>query len=282
MELQGCNFRTSPNCFLRFQCGPYLHVHVIGHLADSNVSIWWPFVINCTLLGGSLVRFFLQLSIVFAHIQQTSSDDMSCTKQTHRIHQQKQWLPLRVFFDIGGVAARFPCTHHVRIHARKSPETYVNSFGFHAHGGTNVCGRWCHVISYQIISFHVKRNIMPDQTKSKPYILYIYMCIYNTSSTAQGGGGSFKNRKPIGEIGCCESGMAERIHWWTERCLRSPLFLSLSLTIYLPTNLSSMYLSIDRSIYLFLSLFHLITYLPIYLSICLSIYLSLSLFHLSV
>ena len=41
------------------------------------------------------------------------------------------------------------------------------------------------------------------------YILYIY--IY-TSSTAQGGGGSFKNRKPIGEIGCCESGMAERIH----------------------------------------------------------------------
>ena len=33
-----------------------------------------------------------------------------------------------------------------------------------------------------------------------------------TSSTAQGGGGSFKNRKPIGEIGCCESGMAERSH----------------------------------------------------------------------
>ena len=75
-----------------------------------------------------------------------------------------------------------------------------------------------------------------------------------TSSTAQGGGGSFKNRKPIGEIGCCESGMAERIHCWTERCLRSPLFLSLSLTIYLPTYLFSMYLSIylsiDLSIYL--------------------------------
>ena len=33
-----------------------------------------------------------------------------------------------------------------------------------------------------------------------------------TSSTAQGGGGSFKNRKPIGEIGCCDSGMAERSH----------------------------------------------------------------------
>ena len=40
---------------------------------------------------------------------------------------------------------------------------------------------------------------------------YMMMFIY-TSSTAQGGGGSFKNRKPIGEIGCCESGMAKRSH----------------------------------------------------------------------
>ena len=119
----------------------------------------------------------------------------------------------------------------------------------------------------------------PEQTMSE---------LQYTSSTAQGGGGSFpKNRKPIGEIGCCESGMAERIHWWTERCLRSPLFLSLSLTIYLPTSLSSMYLSIYRSIYrsLFLSFIslpiYLSTYLPMYLStyvpIYLSIYLSLSL-----
>ena len=89
------------------------------------------------------------------------------------------------------------------------------------------------------------------------------ICLWHpwyTSSTAQGGGGSFKNRKPIGEIGCCESGMAERIHWWTERCLRSPLFLSLSLTIYPATNLSSMYLSICLSIYL---------------SVCLSVDLSI-------
>ena len=33
-----------------------------------------------------------------------------------------------------------------------------------------------------------------------------------TSSTAQGGGGSFKNRKPIGEIDCCESPMTEQKH----------------------------------------------------------------------
>jgi len=33
-------------------------------------------------------------------------------------------------------------------------------------------------------------------------------CIFATSSIAQGGGGSFKNRRPIGEVGGCESGMA--------------------------------------------------------------------------
>ena len=94
-----------------------------------------------------------------------------------------------------------------------------------------------------------------------------------TSSTAQGGGGSFKNRKPIGKVGCCESGMAERIHWWIERWLMSPLFLSLSLTIYLPIYLSSMYLSIYLSIYLSPSLFFIclsvyLSSLPVYLSIC--------------
>ena len=46
-------------------------------------------------------------------------------------------------------------------------------------------------------------------------LYYIYNDIKTTiytSSTAQGGGGSFKSRKPIGEVGCWESGMAERSH----------------------------------------------------------------------
>ena len=43
-----------------------------------------------------------------------------------------------------------------------------------------------------------------------------------TTCTTQGGGGNFKNRKfvrSIGRVGCCESRMAERIHWWTDRWL---------------------------------------------------------------
>ena len=40
-----------------------------------------------------------------------------------------------------------------------------------------------------------------------------FHCYYNsTSRAARGGGGSFKNRKRIGEIGCCESRMTKRKH----------------------------------------------------------------------
>ena len=73
--------------------------------------------------------------------------------------------------------------------------------------------------------------------------------------------------------------MAERSHWWTDRWLRSPLFLSLSFSFsdYLPTYLPiylSIYLSTYLPIYLSIYLSYLSTYLPIYLSTYLPIYLS--------
>ena len=133
-------------------------------------------------------------------------------------------------------------------------------------------GKW------QLGRWPVPLQLWPSDSLEKMY----------TSSTAQGGDGSFKNRKPIGEIGCCESGMAERIHWWTEGdwgLLSFSLFLSLSLTIstylviisYLPIYLSiclPVYLSTCLSIYLSVCLS---ICLPVYLSICLSVYLSICL-----
>ena len=44
----------------------------------------------------------------------------------------------------------------------------------------------------------------------------IFEIFFYTSSTAQGGGGSFKNRKRIGEIDCCEWRMSEQKHWPTD------------------------------------------------------------------
>ena len=45
---------------------------------------------------------------------------------------------------------------------------------------------------------------------------YMWDIVVYTSSTAQGGGGSFKNRKRIGEIDCCEWRMSEQKHWPTD------------------------------------------------------------------
>ena len=82
--------------------------------------------------------------------------------------------------------------------------------------------------------------------KSKELIVHTILENLYTSSTAQGGGGSSKNRKPIGEVGCCESGMAERSHCWCERWLIS-LSIFLSFSDYLPTYLP-IYLCIYVSI----------------------------------
>ena len=101
--------------------------------------------------------------------------------------------------------------------------------------------------------------------QSVPMHTYIYIYIYTyTSSTAQGGGGSFKNRKPVGEVGCCESGRAKPL---MDRKVLEVSSLSPSFSDYLPTYLSIYYVSI---------------YLSIYLSLYLSISLSLAFICLSV
>ena len=105
--------------------------------------------------------------------------------------------------------------------------------------------------------------------------------ISSTSSTAQGGGGNFKNGKPIGEVSWCDAKMAERTHWWIERWLSvSPflsLFLSVSLFRHLSTELPfkpSTYLPVYSCIYRSICLF---TYLLNCLSFCLSSHSSIHL-----
>ena len=52
--------------------------------------------------------------------------------------------------------------------------------------------------------------------------------------SAQGCGGSFKDRKPIGQDSCCDA-LPEQTHWWTEKWLKP--WVSLSLKI-VPLSLS--------------------------------------------
>ena len=121
------------------------------------------------------------------------------------------------------------------------------------------------------------------------HIIDRYIWVY--TSTAQGGGGSFRNRKPIGEVEVVNHGWQSEATdgptggWgllsfslFLSLSLSFSLFLSLSLTIYLPTYLPiylSTYLSTYLPIYLSIFLSFYLIYVSIYLSICLSIYLSI-------
>ena len=100
---------------------------------------------------------------------------------------------------------------HTNIHTCLYLPTYVGTYILHpTHptGGGGEAEIPCMIVGFQGDSTPNPRNHHHCGGGGGVAGLYhIY-----TSSTAQGGGGSFKNRKPIGELGCCESGMAERSH----------------------------------------------------------------------
>ena len=137
-------------------------------------------------------------------------------------------------------------------------------------------------------------SLLPERTETVRGMgqtkLAVQIHIFITSSTAQGGGGSFKIGNLWERLVVVNQGWQSEATDGLKGAWSLSLFLSLSLTIYLPTYLFSMYLSIDLSISLslssnypiylsiYLSLFHLsiclAVYLSIYLSVCLSVYLS--------
>ena len=102
---------------------------------------------------------------------------------------------------------------------------------------------------------------------------------HEASSNAQGGGGSFKDRKPIGEVWLLW-GMDGRANPLMDRKVVGVSgYLSVCLSVYLSIYMfiyfsvyASVYLSICLSVYLSV---WLSVYLSVYLSICLSIYLSI-------
>ena len=92
--------------------------------------------------------------------------------------------------------------------------------------------------------------------------------------SSQSGGVSFKDRKPIEAVGCCDAWMAER-RLMDRKVVEAPalslylfIYLSIYLSIYPPIHLST---CLPR--YLSTYLHILSTYVPIYLSAYLPIYL---------
>ena len=102
---------------------------------------------------------------------------------------------------------------------------------------------------------------------------------FDTRSTAQCDGGSFKDRAPTGKVCWFEEQMAELTHSgsegaWSDRSIDPSIFLlvclPICLSIYLIAHLpifKSIYLSVCLSVFLSI-------YLPVYLAACASFYLS--------
>ena len=89
------------------------------------------------------------------------------------------------------------------VHTQKTgivlPSNYVTNYG-------RILG------SVFFDSVYFSNNMILGCVGSISKRCFRYTLFYACSSTAKGGGGSIKNRKPIGKIGVCESRMAERTH----------------------------------------------------------------------
>ena len=171
----------------------------------------------------------------------------TCSGGGPKVHQHRANSALSLFSRFFGTGISFPVLHTAYLAYRLRPKkkcpgnaskTSCNGFTSSSFGGVHT---WvpgvealkrprCVVMSCHMMSSCCRGVRMCSESWSSGvpeavpwcsmtvnsvhiYIIHIY--IY-TSSTAQGGGGSFKHRKPIGEIGCCESPMAEQKHWWIE------------------------------------------------------------------
>ena len=69
--------------------------------------------------------------------------------------------------------------------------------------------KWVYTVKCRLSLVYIQKSL-PSLKLTLTTLKLLSYIVYYTSSTAQGGGGSFKNRKPIGEVGCCESQMKER------------------------------------------------------------------------
>jgi len=56
-------------------------------------------------------------------------------------------------------------------------------------------------------------QVWPEMETGRLYMMEVHRAYQDDiSRAARGGGGSFKNRKPIGEIRCCESQLSDQKH----------------------------------------------------------------------
>ncbi len=117
----------------------------------------------------------------------------------------RNFRPSGVGFYLVWFQQRKRPSHHKKLHKRKRNVGFVTFLGLSWRWDSqNPC--FC--------GLEICRNPNFSSTCTCHLLKYYQnsgICKIKTNSTARGGGGSFKNRKPIGEIGCRESPMIDKI-----------------------------------------------------------------------
>ena len=118
---------------------------------------------------------------------------------------------------------RFASLHYITLHYTPLHRTALHNTTLH---NTTTTTKQLHSTTLHYTPLHsttlnhitlhyITLHYTPLHYTTLHYTTLHYTTLHHTTttlSTTQGGGGSFKNRKSIGEVGCCESGMAERSH----------------------------------------------------------------------
>ena len=192
-----------------------------------------------------------RLSYLFAHLHLLSSESFSSTFLSSNLSLLSSLLCFSSVHIVGSLTSKLPsireaCTSYSPVLlcttklAQTTSQYYFILQSFHKALPSTILyyNAWTdyfhtshlhlistHLIWLFLIFYHVLHKTRSSTTFCTTKLAQTtsqYWCM-STSSTAQGGGGSFKNRKPIGDVDCCESGMAERSHWltewWFELCL---------------------------------------------------------------
>ena len=128
------------------------------------------------------------------------------TKHIHIHMHIRIRIPTQTYIHTQTHAHTQTCIH-TQTHAHT--QTYIHTHT-HTHESTN-----CLRVSLNLCPLSMLFHLTLAQIHLCIHTVVIIMYIYwYTSRAARGGGGSFKNRKRTGEIGCCESRMTKRKHWW--------------------------------------------------------------------
>ena len=170
---------------------------------SSVVSFWLKFTLPSIIMGFSWKMGVSPIWVSF-HLESHFPLKQICFTETIPKFRVNRWItdPNHLIMGVKGLS-QLPNRNSLTREMQLIPE------GAGVLPGWKVVMSWFRNVDVEVWGWkHPGRRLQVFGAACLPAgsCLYIY-----TSRAARGGGGSFKNRKRIGEIGCCESRMTKKI-----------------------------------------------------------------------